>query len=135
MSTERGEAPDSHDPDLFQEKYLHRLSHRGRMVRLLSALLLTALALVPVPYIGWGGGVVLLGPASVLLAVAARDRKSCRMVLLWSIPTAVGMVLSLFSLAGYSSRGVSTDVFFGVIGIALLTTLIAALLGRTPSGT
>ena len=66
MSREPGEGPDSSDPELFRKKYFHQLTHRGRMVRILVALLLTVPGLVPVPYIGWGFGLVLLAPAAVL---------------------------------------------------------------------
>jgi hypothetical protein len=134
MNADPGDGPDSSDPDLFRQKYLTRLSHRGRVVRILVALFLTIPGWVPIPYIGLAPGIMFFGPAAALLAVAAMERKTRRIVLLWSIPTAAGTALSLFSLAVVSMRGrSSSDLILQFVGIAIVTTLFAALLGRPPS--
>jgi hypothetical protein len=129
MSADPGDGPDSSVPELFRQKYVIRLSHRGRVVRILVALLLTVPGWLPIPYIGWAHGVIFFGPAAALLAIAAMERKSLRVVLLWSIPTAAGTALSLFSLAVYSTQGSSGDLILRIIGIAIVTTLFVALLG------
>ena len=102
-------------------------------MRLLVALLLTAPGLVPIPYIGWAPGLVFLGPATALLVIAATDRQSRRIVLLWSIPTGIGIALCLFSLVVYRSLGSGDHLILQIFGVAAVTTLLATLLGRPPS--
>jgi hypothetical protein len=133
MSADPGDGRDSSDPELFRQKYVIRLSHRGRVVRILVALLLTVPGWVPIPYIGWAHGIMFFGPAAALLAVAAMERKTRRMVLLWSIPTAAGTALSLFSFAVSSTQGSSGELLLQFVSIAFATTFFAALVGRPPS--
>ena len=122
------------DPKLFHDRLLLRMSHRGRVIRVVLALVLTAGGMVPVPYIGWGYGLVLCGPAAALLFYAGLERQTRRVVFFWSVPTIVGLVLALFSLAAYAlGSGVSLVLIPQLLGLAGLTTLVAAVLGRPPA--
>jgi hypothetical protein len=130
-----GTEPQKADPvDSEHDRFLFRLSHRGRVIRVGLALVLTAAGMVPVPYIGWGYGLVLCGPAAALMFHAGLERKTRRVVCFWAIPTIVGVALGLFSVAAYAlGGGVSRVLSLQVLGLACLTTLAAAVLGRPPT--
>jgi hypothetical protein len=108
------------DSAIVQTGYLHQLGHAGRVVRVLLAWLLSAIGLL---YSGWGVGLIALGPAAVLLAFAAGDPKSRGVVLLCSLPTAIGICLAIDSLVRVPS---TLPV---ALAASVVATLITALLG------
>ncbi len=116
--------PDGEDPseasDVTARGYLHEIGHSGRVVRVLVALLLSAVGLV---YSGWGLGLIFLGPAAVLLAFAGANTNSRRVVVLFSLPTAIGLCLAIGALV-QMHRG-----RFVILGVAVASTLLAALVG------
>ena len=131
--TAPGEHPDPPAGEPLPPRFLKRMSHRGRMVRVFVALALTAFGLaVPAPYIGWGWGTVVFGPAAVLLAFAGLDREGRRGVLLCAVPTVIGLLLAIVSAVRYAVHiGVGPLLEF-VLWTAG-TTLLAALLGAPRS--
>jgi hypothetical protein len=134
MSTDPRDEPDRSDPELFEEHFVARMSHRGRAVRVVVAFLVTLPGFVPVAYIGWGYGLVFGGPAAMLLLYAGMERQKRRVVLLWSIPTIVVLGLGLFSVVASSLQfGFHWDFYLPLFGVTVLTTLVAAWLGRPPS--
>jgi hypothetical protein len=111
--------PDDADADATRRAWLAAPTHRGRVVRTLLALALTAAGLLlPVPYVGYAYGLTVFAPAAVLLGFA----------LDWlGLPTALGLALSLLSFVVAASR--YTGLMAPVAGWTLVTTLVALLLG------
>ena len=130
MSAEPVDDSEPSSPQALPRRFVVQLSHRGRVVRVLIAIVLSVLGLIPVPYIGWGYGLVVSAPAAVLLFLAGKDRQQRRIVLLWSIPTVLGLGLGLWSVAVYALQGASADVIPMILGATIVTSLMAAVLGQ-----
>jgi hypothetical protein len=108
------------DDEVFRTRYLYQVGHAGRVVRVLLAWLLSSIGLL---YAAWGLGLIFLGPAAVLLAFAGAGAKSRRLVVLFSLPTAIGICLAIYSLVR-TPRGLPVT-----IAVTVVTTLVAVLVG------
>jgi len=101
------------------------------MARLLLALFLSLLGLLwVVPYTGWAHSLSLFGPAAVLLVFAGLESRTRRLVLLWSLPTLLGLGLGTLSFVHVALRFPSA--LPSIIGFTLATTLFAAIAGSPP---
>ena len=110
------------EEQLFRKRCLRDIGHQGLLTRIFVAWLLTAIGLAG---ISTGLALVLFGPAAVLLLFAGMNPRSRRAVVLCSLPTALGLGLSVASLSGATSgRGLPV-----IVGLTLATTLLAALAG------
>jgi len=119
------------DEALFQSRCLTTMSHQGRMARLLVGLLLSVLGLLwVVPYTGWAHSLILFGPAAVLVVFAGLERRTRRIVLLWSLPTLLGLGLGTLSIVHVALRFPSA--LPSILGFTLATTLFAAIAGSPP---
>jgi len=125
------EPPESAD----EARFLVRMSHRGRMVRVLVALALTVFGLIfPAPYIGWGWWMVLFAPAAVLLLFAGMEREGRRVVLVCALPTLAALILAAWSLVSFATRIGGAGILVEIGAWSLVASLAAGLLGRPPSG-
>jgi hypothetical protein len=112
---------------------LAHLSHRGRVVRVFVAFALTVIGLLwPAPYIGWAWCSMWFAPAAVLLAFAGMQRQSRRVVMICAVPTAIGLVLALLSAFQVAARPGGAATVAAIVMASLVTSLLAALLGRPP---
>ncbi len=108
----------------LNERTLRRFDHRGRVVRILVAVMLSSAGwLWSVPYAGWAMGLVLHSPAAVLFGLVARDSDRPRFAAWSAFPSVLGMLASVWSLAQVPS------MLLWVLPLTLLTTLLALLLG------
>jgi len=108
------------DDQVLGPRYFDGIGHLGRVVRVLLAWFLTAIGLV---YSGWGIGLMFLGPAAVLLAFAGAHTKRWGVVALFSLPTAIGVCVTIYGLLRMA-RGL-----FPTLGVSVASTLLAVLLG------
>ena len=112
----------------FDPQVLGRLDHRGRVVRILIAVLLSSAGwLWTVPYAGWAMGLILHSPAAVLFGLVARESNRPRVAAWYCLPSVLGMGASACSLSQVAS------MVPGVLALTFLTTLLALLLGAPQS--
>ena len=102
----------------------------GRHVRVVVALYLSLVGLIPVPYYGWVLGLPLFGPAAVLVAFAALDRQTRRKVLYSALPTILGLALALLSAAATARYLWPNGALPSLFGLTLVTSALAAFCGR-----
>jgi hypothetical protein len=127
------EPSDSSSAGTLGPEFLADLSHPRRIVRVFVALALTLIGLLwPAPYIGWAWCSMWFAPAAVLLAFAGMQRQSRRVVMICALPTAIGLVLAVLSAFQVAARTGGAATVAGIVIASLVTSLLAALLGRPP---
>jgi hypothetical protein len=110
------------------------MSHRGRAVRVLVALFLSLVGLLPMGFYGWVLGLPLFGPAAVLMVFAGLDRHSRRGVIYCAVPTVLGLGLALMSVVGTAPDLWRSGALPIILGLTLATTTLAAFVGSPGQG-
>lgn len=119
----------SDDAESFRRNYFVQMSHRGRAVRVLVALFLSLVGLLPMGFYGWVLGLPLFGPAAALMVFAGLDRHSRRGVIYCAVPTIFGLGLALMSAVGTAPDLWRSGALPIILGLTLATTTLAAFVG------